>query len=351
MAREFTPARKMGAEAERRPLDRRGIVGLLSLPGRLSAVHTVLASAPAKVNLALRVGPPRLDGFHPLDTVFEALDLFDDVRATALPDSDSVAQAGSGNRSVRLRYEGDDGGAPTGDTNLAVRAAQLLRERYGIADGVELTLTKRIPVAAGLAGGSADAAATLVACNELWGLGLDAPTLRELGAELGSDVPFCLLGGVAHATGRGEELRVLRPGTMHSWILLVSPHGLSTPDVFREFDAIMGYRPVPESLVPETEELQGTVGTADLRRMAPLMVNDLQEAAFSLYPTLRSIIGKANSYGVAALVSGSGPTVAVLAEDATTADALAGRLARDFPELTALRADGPAGGAHIRDAF
>ena len=299
----------------------------------------VHASAPAKDNVALRVGPPRLDGFHPLDTVFEALDLFDDVVAEHLSEPKVT---------VEISGLGED--LPTDASNLAVKAAELLRGRYGVETGVALSITKRIPVAGGMAGGSADAAATLVACNALWELGLEPEELCELGAELGSDVPFSLFGGLAHGTGRGEELTPVRPGAMHSWVLLTNPQGLSTPDVFREFDAIMGYERVPDTLVADTEELRAALGGTDLAAIGSLMANDLAEAAFSLRPDLREIVRAIGTKGITTILSGSGPTIAVLAEDFLTADALAGSLARDFPELTVLRADGPAAGAHVRDA-
>lgn len=302
-------------------------------------MHTVRVSAPAKVNLALRVGPPRLDGFHPLDTVFEALDLFDDV---------DVVRATGADITLTIRGLGED--LPTDHTNLAVRAAELLRQQFHVDEGVEITITKRIPVAAGLAGGSADAAGTLVACNELWELGVPLPRLMELGAQLGSDVPFALMGSLAHGVGRGENLQPIRPGAMHSWVLLTRSDGLSTPRVFAEFDAIMGYEPVSDTLVSDTAELREALAGADLGRVGELMVNDLEEAAFSLRPDVRESMRAIGTLGVRAILSGSGPTIAVLAEDFSAAQAIAGALRNQFPELTVLRADGPAAGAHVRNA-
>ena len=190
-------------------------------------MQEVRVVTPSKVNLALRVGSARPDGFHPLDTVFEALDVHDEVIVRR---SDSLS----------LRMQGEGAGAlPEDSTNLALRAATALRERFGAPDlGAEMTVRKAIPVAGGMAGGSADAAGALVALNALWGLGLSGADLMGLGSELGSDVPFCIMGGIAHGTGRGEILTPVHPGRGHAWVLLTNPVGLSTPAVFREFDRI-----------------------------------------------------------------------------------------------------------------
>lgn len=298
------------------------------------SVHEVHVSSPAKVNLALRVGPPRFDGFHPLDTVFESLDVYDDVVATR---ADSISLTMSG--------VGED--LPTDASNLAVRAAQLLQERHGVDDGVRLDITKRIPVAAGMAGGSADAAATLVACSRLWGLDLPLAELLELGGELGSDVPFALLGGLAHGVGRGEALESMESGIDHNWVLLTDASGLSTPEVFREFDSIMGYTRVPEALVPETLELRKALECGDRCAAQEHMINDLEEPAFSLRPELRETMRTLRARGHVALLSGSGPTIAVLAESADRADALARELAALFPRHGVLRANGPAGSTHV----
>lgn len=299
----------------------------------------VLVSAPAKVNIALRVGPPRLDGFHPLNTVFEALDIFDDI----------VVHEAEGEITCEVSGVPGCEGLPLDEQNLAVRAALLVRERYGDpVMGAHISITKRIPLAGGMAGGSADAAGTLLGVNKLWGLGLTPDVLHELAAELGSDVPFALVGSVALGRGRGEKLEPLRVGTMHSWVLLTSTEGLSTPEVFREFDVMMGYTPVAEELVVDTQELQGVLASTDVEALGKHMINDLQEAAMSLRPSLRQALQVACEHGVAAILSGSGPTIAVLCEDFTHADAVAGRLSRLLPQYTVVRANGPAGPAHVR---
>ena len=333
-------------------------------------MQEVRVVTPSKVNLALRVGSARPDGFHPLDTVFEALDVHDEVIVRR---SDSLS----------LRVQGEGAGAlPEDSTNLALRAATALRERFGAPDlGAEMTVRKAIPVAGGMAGGSADAAGALVALNALWGLGLSGADLMGLGSELGSDVPFCIMGGIAHGTGRGEMLTPVHPGRGHAWVLLTNPVGLSTPAVFREFDRIAaaaeGAGPVArevagteragrvgagyagsgraaEAEVAEnpasTRELREAVARGDLQATAALMANDLQAPAFSLRPDLEEVVERASRFGATAILSGSGPTVALLASDAAHADRLAMRAAIEFPKLRAVRANGPAAGACVAEA-
>ncbi len=333
-------------------------------------MQEVRVVTPSKVNLALRVGSARPDGFHPLDTVFEALDVHDEVIVRR---SDSLS----------LRMQGEGAGAlPEDSTNLALRAATALRERFGAPDlGAEMTVRKAIPVAGGMAGGSADAAGALVALNALWGLGLSGADLMGLGSELGSDVPFCIMGGIAHGTGRGEILTPVHPGRGHAWVLLTNPVGLSTPAVFREFDRIAaaaeGAGPVAREVAgteragrvgagyagsgraaeadvaenpASTRELREAVARGDLRATAALMANDLQSPAFSLRPDLEDVVERASRFGATAILSGSGPTVALLASDAAHADRLAMRAAIEFPKLRAVRANGPAAGACVAEA-
>ncbi|MFT0846212.1 4-(cytidine 5'-diphospho)-2-C-methyl-D-erythritol kinase [Actinomycetaceae bacterium L2_0104] len=299
-------------------------------------MHKVLVSAPAKVNLALRVGPPRLDGFHPLDTVFESLDVYDDVVAEPADDI-----------SVTMTGLGPD--LPTDETNLAVRAALLLQQRFGVAEGVRLEIRKRIPVAAGMAGGSADASATLVACARLWGLDIDRDDLLELAGELGSDVPFSLLGGLAHGVGRGERLTSIAADVRHDWVLLTSSQGLSTPAVFTEFDDLMGYVRVPETLVSETRVLRAALESGDRDLAREHMINDLEAPALSLRPDLRDTLRVLRSRGHFALLSGSGPTIAVLAESPEQAADLEKEFHFLFPRHGVLRAMGPAGATHVKE--
>lgn len=307
-------------------------------------MHNVRVLAPAKVNVALRVGAPRPDGFHPLDTVFESLDLFDEILAEAHSEGIVVSMEGQGAEDL-----------PVDESNLVVRAARALIERTGYTGGARIRVRKRIPIAGGMAGGSTDAAGTLVALNDLWELGLSRHDLFAVAADLGSDVPFCLLGGLARGRGRGEQLESLRPGAMHSWVFLTSSEGLSTPAVFREFDRLhdAGATGSTEHAVPaepaSTDPLCLALAGADLDSVAEHMINDLQGAAFSLRPDLARIVDELVGFGVV-ILSGSGPTIAVLNDDATTADALAGRLKRLYPDLGIVRADGPSAGAHVVEA-
>src|SRR3954453_12527551 len=201
------------------------------MPARPTA-DAVTARAPAKVNLHLAVGPLRDDGYHDLTTVFHAIGLFDEVtvtRASAL--------------SVTVEGEGA-GDVPADSSNLAAKAVLALAEECGQDPAVAVHLRKGIPVAGGCAGGSADAAAALVACDLLWGLGCSRERLDEIGARLGSDVPFALHGGPALGTGRGEHLTpVLGAGT-YSWVLALAEGGLSTPRVYGELDRLRADGPV-----------------------------------------------------------------------------------------------------------
>lgn len=294
------------------------------------SVQRVVVSAPAKVNLALRVGGKRDDGFHPLDTVFEALDLFDDVEAT-------VAEE------LSMEIEGIGSDLPTDDSNLVMKAARLLQEFTGTSFGAHMKVTKRIPVAGGMAGGSADAAATLVALNALWELNLTKEQLSKLGARLGSDVPFALVGSVARGTSRGEALEAVKPGALHGWILLTNPVGLSTPSVFRKFDELCPDAGEPVS----TKDLCEAVKGNDIVRLGSLLVNDLEAPAFALRPDLAEIIIALQTVGYGVVLSGSGPTIAVLC-NIEKLEVLKAELANAFPELMIVTAVGPAAGAHIR---
>lgn len=306
----------------------------------MGAMRYVHVSASGKINPALYVGDVREDGYHDLDIFFESLDIFDEIEARTCESSD-----------VSVQMQGNAEGVPCDDTNLAVRAARLLQERYGVTQGVELTITKRIPVAGGMAGGSADAAGALLACNELWELGLTRDELMELGAELGADVPFCLLGSLARGSGKGEVLHSIQPGYMHFWTLLTFPEGLSTPAVFAKFDELREAKSSGNSLEATREaadKLEELLGQPDNSVFAPYMVNDLTEAVCSLRPELAEILERISDMGLARIVSGAGPTIAILSQDYETANAVANHLFEIVPEATIKRANGPAAGAHLR---
>ena len=273
------------------------------------AVHV---RAPAKINLALGVGGPRADGFHPLATLFLAVSLAEDVTAAHAPEP-GLTVVGPHTDAV-----------PTDGRNLALRAAHLLAEYAGVAPEVHLTVHKGVPAAAGLAGGSADAAAALVACDALWHTGLSPDQLAELGAELGSDVPFALLGHAAVGRGRGDHLApALVRGELH-WALAYRRPGLSTPEVFARFDEL---RPDAAEPPPVPDDLLRALSAGDLTGVGRALRNDLQDAAFALAPDLEATCAAAAAAGaLGVVVSGSGPTVAALASDAVHARAIAASL-------------------------
>lgn len=292
------------------------------MTAEIARATRVVVRVPAKVNLELRVGPLRDDGFHDLATTFHAVDIFDEVTVT--PDAEfSVSVTGVGEDKV-----------PTDETNLAYRAAALLAERFDVEERCAISIVKAIPVAGGMAGGSADAAATLVACDTLWGLGLRRHELEEIAAELGSDVPFALTGGTALGTGRGEQIvPVLATGTFE-WLFALTHEGLSTPSVYAECDRLREGEDVPEP--QPSDGLLASLRSGDVHGVALAMHNDLESAALSLTPSLRPLMEMGLEMGaLCALVSGSGPTVAFLLNDRQDAVALrrvleAGGLADDF---------------------
>lgn len=289
---------------------------------------------PAKVNLALNVGATDTEGYHALGTLFQAVSLFDDLAARP-------AEAGV----FRVSFRGEGAsGLPTDDTNLVVRAARLLAETCGTGNlGAEIRVHKRIPVAGGMAGGSADAAATLVACDRLWGTGLDAEQLHALAARLGADVPFLLHGGTAVGTGRGEKLRPVPVRGRFHWVLALSHHGLSTPAVFREFDRIS--EPRPTDINPG---LLAALADGDTSGVGSLLGNDLQQAAINLQPELADVLAMGCEAGaVGALVSGSGPTIAFLAGAPAAADAISDRLVLSSRVRAVRRVHGPVSGARV----
>jgi 4-diphosphocytidyl-2-C-methyl-D-erythritol kinase len=297
----------------------------------------VTARAPAKVNLYLGVSAPRRDGYHDLATVFHALDLGDEVRAR---------RADHGQVTVSVTGHHADG-VPVDETNLAVGAAHALARYAGVDGGVHLTLVKNIPVAGGLAGGSADAAAALVACDALWDTGCGRAELTTLAARLGSDVPFALHGGTVLGSGRGERLApVIATGRLH-WVVAVAAEGLSTPAVYAELDALRGRdAAVPPPQVPPG--LLTALRSADSRGVAAHLANDLQQAALRLRPALARTLAAGRDLGaLGGLVSGSGPTVVFLAVDEDAAATLADDLLDAGVCVDALVTSGPAHGARV----
>lgn len=321
-------------------------VGSEGVPGRAAPVpgaRAVTVRVPAKINLYLGVGPLRADGYHDLTTVYHAIGLYDEVTAEALHETTTGRATGtttdratgSGDpeppAGVSLTITGEGAGdLPVDRRNLAVAAALALARHTGCQPSVRLSLRKRIPVAGGLAGGSADAAATLVACDALWGSRLPRDDLAGLAAELGSDVPFPLYGGVAIGTGRGELVDPLPAvGTTLHWVVAIADGGLSTPAVYAELDRLRadGLAPPPQPAgVPRA--LIAALDQEDPAVLGAAMRNDLEPAAFSLRPGLRAVLDAGRAAGaLGGIVSGSGPTCVFLAGSADAAGTLAQALA------------------------
>ncbi|UFU03803.1 4-(cytidine 5'-diphospho)-2-C-methyl-D-erythritol kinase [Ruania suaedae] len=305
--------------------------------GESAAAGAVHVRAPGKINLVLKVGPVSEDGYHPLATVFQAVSLYEDVIATPAEEIE-ISVTGRQARQV-----------PTDESNLAHRAAALLAEATGISRGVHLQITKNVPTAGGMGGGSADAAAALLACDLLWETGLAREELGHLAAELGADVPFALTGQTALGRGRGDELTpALARGRFH-WVLALSEEGLSTPEVFAAWDALPAAGPedVPAPLEVGEDVMQALV-SGDPHRLAGVLVNDLAAAAEQLRPAVGTMLADAVDVGaLAAVVSGSGPTVAALAPDHAAALEIAGALRAKQCADEVLVVTSPAPGARL----
>jgi 4-diphosphocytidyl-2-C-methyl-D-erythritol kinase len=320
-------------------------VGRATRVGGMGAAAGVTVRAPAKINLELRVGPLQRDGYHEVATVFHAVALFDDL--TALP-----AEPGEG---ISIVIHGPQAAhVPVDESNLAVRAARLLAERVGMDADVRMQLHKQIPVAGGMAGGSADAAAALVACDALWHTGLDREQLHQLAAELGSDVPFSLLGGTAIGSGRGERLTpALARGEYH-WVIALADHGLSTPAVYGEIDRLRELGQV-EPALPEPEiddRLMQALRAGDAEALGACLANDLQPAACSLDPSLERALDVGRKVGaLGGMVTGSGPTTVFLARDSSHALDLAVALTASGAAVDVRRSHGPVAGARLVEAI
>lgn len=294
----------------------------------------VTARVPAKINLELMVGPRRTDGFHHLATVFQAVGLHDDV---------SVEPADDWGVTVNGPYADL---VPADDTNLAMRAARLLAGEAGIEEPVHITIDKEIPVAGGMAGGSADAAGALLACDALWGVGSSKAALEDLAAELGSDVPFALLGGTAMGSGRGDRLAPVLGRGRYQWVLAVSDVGLSTAKVYAECDRLRGKLLVPEPA--PSAAMMTALRSGDCALLGRALSNDLQNAALSLQPGLEEVLRAGMEYGaLGGIISGSGPTVAFLVSDHESGLDLAVALTASGAASSVKRAVGPVRGAHL----
>lgn len=295
--------------------------------------------SPAKINLGLSVGPPRPDGYHELATVFQAISLYDEIKAR--PASD-------GEFTIAVTGEGDDV-VPLDDGNLAVQAASLLAKTCDVADGVALSIHKTIAVAGGLAGGSTDAAGALVACDALWGTTLSREELADLAAELGSDVAFCLVGGNAIGSGRGESISPVLARGGYEWVLAYAEGGLSTANVYAELDRGRAHADGVDGSEPEvSEELMSALRSGDPYAVGLALENDLQAPALRLRPSLAHTLELGDEFGaLGSLVSGSGPTCLFLAADDDHAVDLAVALAGSGLCRTVHRATGPVHGARL----
>ena len=289
--------------------------------------------APAKINLHLGVGAPREDGFHPLTSVYQAVGIYDDLTVT---DADGWFV------DVAVADWMDRDHVPLAGDNIVDRAAALLAAHHGLAVSGDVHITKAIPVAGGMAGGSADAAAALVALDRLWGAHTSDEDLLALAAQLGSDVPFALLGGTALGTGRGELVEAVPDSGTWWWVLVPSPMGLSTPEIYRHFDRLF---PDAPAVPPMPEQLLAALAAGDPHELAASLHNDLQPAALDLRPDLAALIEAGEAAGaLRGAVTGSGPTCVFLCDSADAARATAAdlRARRDVVLVT----NGAVAGAH-----
>lgn len=290
---------------------------------------------PAKINLHLGVGAPRADGFHPLVTVYQAIGLYDDLAADEAPDW---------RFGITVADHISAGSVPTDGDNIVDRAADLLAAHHRLERTGDVVVTKAIPVAGGMAGGSADAAAALVALDRLWGTETPDDELLALAAQLGSDVPFALVGGTALGTGRGELVTPVANAGTWWWVVVPSETGLATPAVYRHFDELFPGAPADP---PAADGLLAALASRDPHRLGAVLHNDLQAAALDLRPDLEALIERGEDAGaIRGMVSGSGPTVVFLCESGEHARAVAGALG-EFGEEVVLVANGPVAGAHV----
>ena len=297
----------------------------------------VVVRVPAKINLQLAVGPLGADGFHEVTTVFQAISLFDDVTLKHGQEDSGISITLSGATS---------NGVPATDENLAVRAAKLMAEKYDLSTDLAIHLKKEIPVAGGMAGGSADAAGVIVAIDALFEIGLSRDEMEGIAAQLGSDVPFGISGGISIGRGRGDQLTpALSRGNYH-WVLALSSQGLSTPAVYQECDRLREGLDIASPQV--SDSIMQALRAGDPIALGAALSNDLQAAACSLRPALRLVLDVGRDYGaLGSIVSGSGPTVAFLVEDEEKSMDLTVALSSSGVVAGVVRASGPVHGARV----
>lgn len=297
----------------------------------------VVVRVPAKINLQLAVGPLGSDGFHEVTTVFQAISLFDDVSIKFAPENSGIALTLSGATAS---------GVPVDDENLAVRSAKLMADKFDLTTNLAIHLKKEIPVAGGMAGGSADAAGIIVAMDSLFDIGLSRDEMEAIASQLGSDVPFGISGGVAIGRGRGDQLTpVLNRGNYH-WVLALAGQGLSTPAVYQECDRLREGLDIANPQV--SDSMMQALRAGDATALGMALSNDLQAAACSLRPALRLVLDVGRDYGaLGGIVSGSGPTVAFLVEDEEKSMDLTVALSSSGVVAGVERASGPVHGARV----
>jgi 4-diphosphocytidyl-2-C-methyl-D-erythritol kinase len=304
-----------------------------------ATTRTVHVKAPGKINVFLKVGAQLDDGYHDVAIAYQAVSLYEEVRV-AESDDFHVTIGGS----VELSR------VPTDGANIAIKAARLLAAKTGYRGGASIEISKHVPVTGGMGGGSADAAATLIACDALWGTELPREDMLELARKLGADVPFALTGGTAIGTGRGDELSPALAQGSFQWVLALADFGLSTPEVYAELDRhrerhAQDIFPVDPRPTVDTDVLQA-LRAGDPAMLAAAMHNDLQAAALHLQPSLTEVIELGEQNGaLAGIVSGSGPTVAFLTADLDAALEL--QVALSAARLNVVRATGPVHGARL----
>lgn len=301
----------------------------------------VIARVPAKINLQLAVGPLGSDGFHEVTTVFQAISLFDDVSVATAPENNGISIQITGQTSK---------GVPSDSSNLAVKAATLMIKKYDLPNDLNIKLKKEIPVAGGMAGGSADAAGVIVGLDSLFELGLSRDEMEMVGSKIGADVPFSICGGVAIGTGRGDQITPALFKGSYNWVLALSGQGLATPSVYAECDRLREGLSISIPVV--SEQLMQALRAGDAKALGKSLSNDLQPAACSLRPALRLVLDVGLDYGaLGGIVSGSGPTVAFLVKDDEHAMDLTVALSSSGVISSVVRATGAVAGARIIESF
>ena len=301
----------------------------------------VVARVPAKVNLQLSVGPLGGDGFHEVTTVFQAISLFDDVTVATAAENSGLVISVTGETAK---------GVPADSSNLAIKAAELMIKEYELPSDLSIKLKKEIPVAGGMAGGSADAAGVIVGLDSLFELGLSRDEMELLGSKIGSDVPFSICGGVAIGSGRGDQITPALAKGNYNWVLALSGQGLATPSVYQECDRLREGLSISAPVV--SEQIMQALRAGDAKALGKALTNELQPAACSLRPALRLVLDVGIDYGaLGGIVSGSGPTVAFLVSDDDHAMDLTVALSSSGVVSSVVRATGPVAGARIIESF